>query len=117
MGERGPQTRGPREIADFVGWEMQGREMGCMGAEDPSAIRNHSSTYVIRVGGVLDARWTHWFEGLTLSAGHTETTIAGPVRDLAELHALLTRIHDLGLALLELRRVGEDHATDRRRSR
>src|SRR5262249_13763116 len=61
MGERGPQTGGPREIADFVGWEMQGREipgspgnrgggvrifwggMGCMGAEDPSAIRNQSS--------------------------------------------------------------------------
>src|SRR5215510_15012421 len=61
MGERGPQTRGPREIEDFVGWEMQGREipgspgnrgggvrifwggMGCMGAEDPSAIRNQSS--------------------------------------------------------------------------
>src|SRR5262249_6528580 len=29
MGERGPQK--------------QGREMGCMGAEDPSAIRTHSS--------------------------------------------------------------------------
>jgi len=43
MGERGPQTRGPREIADFVGWEMLGREMGCLGAEDPSAIRNQSS--------------------------------------------------------------------------
>src|SRR5215472_7081631 len=43
MGERGPQTRGPREIEDFVGWEMQGREMGCMGAEDPLAIRNQSS--------------------------------------------------------------------------
>src|SRR5690348_3255225 len=56
MGERGPQTRGPRAIGDFVGWEMQGREipgspgnrgggvrifwggMGCMGAEDPSTF-------------------------------------------------------------------------------
>ncbi|HKF16586.1 MAG TPA: nucleotidyltransferase family protein [Candidatus Dormibacteraeota bacterium] len=26
-----------------MGWEMQGREMGCMGAEDPSPIRNQSS--------------------------------------------------------------------------
>src|SRR5215472_8347418 len=43
MGERGPQTRGPREIEDFVGWEMQGREMGCMGDEGPSTIRNRSS--------------------------------------------------------------------------
>ena len=30
MGERGPQK--------------QGREMGCMGAEDPSTIRNQSSS-------------------------------------------------------------------------
>ncbi len=49
MGERGPQTRGPREIEDFVGWEMQGREMGCLGAEDPSAIRNQSSGGMTRL--------------------------------------------------------------------
>jgi len=71
---------------------------------------------VIRVRGVLDARWTHWFNGLTISAGDAETTIAGPIRYLAELHGLLTRIHDLGLTLLELRRVGVDPATDARRS-
>ena len=88
-----------------------------MSAKDPDGPSGRTSRYVIRVGGVLDARWTHWFEGLTLSAGDNETTIAGPIRDLSELHALLTRIHDLGLSLLEVRRVGEDHATDRRRSR
>lgn len=71
---------------------------------------------MIRVGGVLDAHWIHWFEELSLSAGDTETTIAGPIRDLAELRGLLTRIHDLGLTALEVRRVVEDNATDRRRS-
>src|SRR5437762_13341364 len=49
MGERGPQTRGPHEIAvvggaDFVGWEMPGRQMGRMGAEDPSVIWHQSSS-------------------------------------------------------------------------
>ena len=39
MGERGLQTRGPREIGDFVGWEMLGREMGRMGAEDLPTYR------------------------------------------------------------------------------
>ena len=72
---------------------------------------------MIRVKGMLDARWDHWFEGLTLSTDHAETTIAGQIRDLAELHGLLTRIHDLGLTLLEVRRVGDDNGTDRRRSR
>src|SRR5438309_4605001 len=43
MRERGAQTRGPHEIAvgggaDFVGWEMPGRQMGCMGAEGPSTF-------------------------------------------------------------------------------
>jgi hypothetical protein len=28
MGERGPQTRGPREIEDFVGWEMPDHDLG-----------------------------------------------------------------------------------------
>jgi hypothetical protein len=40
MRDRGPQTRGPHEIAvvggaDFVGWEMLTRQMGRLGAEDP----------------------------------------------------------------------------------
>ena len=35
MRDRGPQTRGPREIEDFVGWEMPSREMVCMGAKAP----------------------------------------------------------------------------------
>ena len=73
--------------------------------------------YLIRVKGVLDARWDNSFEGLTLSTDHAETTIAGPITDLAELHGLPTRIHDLGLTLLEVRRVEEDQTAQRRRSR
>ena len=72
---------------------------------------------MIRVKGVLDARWDHWFEGLTLSTDDAQTTIAGSIRDLAELHGLLTRIHDLGLTLLEVRRVEDDHTAHKRRSR
>jgi len=67
---------------------------------------------VIRVRGALDAHWARWFDGLTLSAGGAEATISGPITDLAELHGLLTKIHDLGLTLLEVRRVVEDHAAE-----
>jgi len=71
-----------------------------------------AGSYVIRVRGALDAHWARWFDGLTLSAGGAEATISGPITDLAELHGLLTKIHDLGLTLLEVRRVVEDHAAE-----
>ena len=47
-----------------------------------------TATYVIRVQGLLDARWASWFDGLAVSTTRSETTIAGPVRDLSQLHGL-----------------------------
>ena len=65
--------------------------------------------YELRVQGVLDARWSAWFEGLQLSSDQAgQTIIAGPVTDQAALHGLLTKIRDLGLELLEVRRIGPD---------
>jgi hypothetical protein len=61
--------------------------------------------YEIRVNGVLDCRWSAWFDDLQIAsdeAGHT--TIEGPVADQAALHGLLGKIRDLGLELLEVRR-------------
>jgi hypothetical protein len=66
--------------------------------------------YEILVQGVLDARWSAWFDGLHLSSdpsGET-TTIAGPVTDQAALHGLLAKVHDLGLPLLAVRRIKPD---------
>ncbi len=74
-----------------------------------------AARYLVRVEGVLDARWAAWFDGLTLSTSDAETTISGPVRDLAELHGLLTKVHHLGLTLLEVRRLPEGTGTHRRR--
>ena len=60
--------------------------------------------YEITVQGVLDPRWSAWFDGLRLSSdADGRTTISGPVADQAALHGLLTRIRDLGLTLLEVR--------------
>ena len=66
--------------------------------------------YEIRVEGVLDIGWSAWFDGLDVSgdAGGGTTTIAGPVRDQAALHGLLSKIRDLGLPLLAVRRIGPD---------
>jgi hypothetical protein len=65
--------------------------------------------YEIRVHGVLDPRWSCWFEGLELSSDESgQTLIAGPVADQATLHGLLAKIRDLALPLLSVRRVDPD---------
>jgi hypothetical protein len=64
--------------------------------------------YVIRVKGVLDGRWSAWFDGLEVSSDGQDTTIAGPVTDQAALHGLLTKVRDLGLELLDVRRAKPD---------
>ena len=59
--------------------------------------------------GVLDRHWSGWFEGLTVSSDERgQTTIAGTVADQAALHGLLTKVRDLGLPLLSVRRLDQD---------
>lgn len=62
--------------------------------------------YEIHVEGILDQRWSNWFEEMTItSQPGGETIIAGPVADQAALHGLLTKIRDLNLPLISLRRL------------
>jgi hypothetical protein len=64
-----------------------------------------SATYEIVVEGHLDARWARWFEGMRLTHREDGTTrLHGPVADQAALHARLTRIRDMGVTLLSVRR-------------
>ena len=63
-----------------------------------------SARYEIRVEGVLDQRWTAWFEGLEIGSDDSQTVISGPVADQAALHGLLNRVCDLGLVLISVRR-------------
>ena len=61
--------------------------------------------YEIRVKGVLDSRWSAWFDGLQVGSDDRDvTTIAGEVRDQAALHGLLAKVRDLGLELLAVDR-------------
>jgi hypothetical protein len=65
--------------------------------------------YEIRVGAVLDGRWSAWFEGLRVTSdGRDQSVIAGPVVDQAALHGLLAKVRDLGLPLISVRRIGPD---------
>ena len=61
--------------------------------------------YEIRVAGVLDGRWAAWFDGLRISVEGEETIIRGLVADQPALHGLLTKVRDLGLCLISVRRL------------
>ena len=61
--------------------------------------------YVIRVNGVLDSRWAAWFDGLQVIGEGEETVISGLLADQPALHGLLTKIRDLGLCLISVRRL------------
>jgi hypothetical protein len=68
------------------------------------------SRYEIRIDGILDHRWSAWFEGLTVTGDESgcQTIIAGPTVDQAALHGVLAKIRDLGLPLLSVRQIGPE---------
>jgi hypothetical protein len=60
------------------------------------------TTYLIRVRGNLDSSWSDWFNGFTITGMEGETILEGTVPDQAALHGVLTKINDLGLALISV---------------
>jgi hypothetical protein len=67
--------------------------------------------YEIRVEGVLGSRWSDWFEGLRVSIDATgQSSICGVIADQAALHGLLAKVRDLGLVLVEVRRIDLDRS-------
>jgi hypothetical protein len=64
--------------------------------------------YEIRVDGVLDSGWATWFEGLEITSDDNQTVLRGPVADQAALHGVLTKVRDLGLCLISVRRMEPD---------
>ena len=66
--------------------------------------------YEIRVAGVLDSRWVAWFDGLQVSGQGEETVIRGLLADQPALHGVLTKVRDLGLCLISVRRLDTGHA-------
>jgi hypothetical protein len=68
-----------------------------------------SNRYEIRLQGHLAARWSAWFDGLTVTNEPDGTTvISGPVADQAALHGLLQKARDVGMPLLSVTSVNPD---------
>jgi hypothetical protein len=68
---------------------------------DEMAARSYEIRIEGRVGEALQAA----FEGLTVSINPVETVLHGELLDQAALHGLLTRIQELGLEVVEVRRL------------
>ncbi len=62
-------------------------------------------TYEIRIEGLVDGRWTEWFDGMTITHESSETILIGELQDQSALHGVLDRIRDLGLNLISVRRI------------
>jgi hypothetical protein len=64
------------------------------------------STYAIYVKGILDQRWSDWFDGFSISyPAEDETLLTGEVIDQAALHGLLATLRDLNLPILAVQKV------------
>jgi hypothetical protein len=57
----------------------------------------------IHVKGMIDEQRSDWFEGLSvIHEGTNETVLYGQVVDQTALFGLLTKVRDLGLALVSV---------------
>ena len=75
--------------------------------------QDSSVPYEICLQGHLDARWSDWFDGLTIALeDNGNTCLTGPIADQAALHGLLAKIRDLGLPLISLTRVSSLQETE-----
>ena len=75
-----------------------------------TAGQHEPCSYEIRLQGRLDARWSTWFDSMTLTTetdtrDGTLTVLSGPVVDQAALHGLIARLRDVGLPLISVTRV------------
>jgi hypothetical protein len=68
--------------------------------------------YRVEVAGRLDGKYTEWFYSLNIETraeddGSVTTVLTGLIQDQAVLYGLISRLRDLGLLLLSVRRIGE----------
>ena len=69
-------------------------------------MRSRKQFYQIRIEGYVNLDWSASFDEVTVQ--HTEdgqTVLTGALPDQTALHGVLMRIRDLGLSLMEIKRI------------
>ncbi len=65
--------------------------------------------YQVRVRGHLDAGWTDWLGGLSITAEPDGSTLlAGSLPDQAALYSVLNKLYSLNLQLLSIQFVSDE---------
>jgi hypothetical protein len=71
----------------------------------PEAVHQ---VYQIKIEGILDPRWSSWFDGMTVlqeSENPGITTVTGSVADQAALRGILNKLWDLNLTVISVSRL------------
>ena len=61
--------------------------------------------FEIRIEGLVTLDWSSYFENLTTQHTECQTILTGELPDHTALHGVLMRIRDLGLSLVEVKRI------------
>ena len=75
--------------------------------------------YQIEVQGKLDESWASWLDGMTIARtnvydGAPVVVLTGPVADQAALRGILSRLWDLNLTVVGLRRIDSPEEAERK---
>lgn len=62
-------------------------------------------TYEIVISAELEYDWSEWFDGFEVETTGQTTLLRGKVADQAGLHGVLAQLRDLGIPILEVRRL------------
>ncbi|HZA26125.1 MAG TPA: hypothetical protein VE915_00545 [Actinomycetota bacterium] len=68
--------------------------------------------YELRLDGVLDERWSEWFEGMEISNDGRETVLTGTLTDQPVLHGVLEKCRNLGLSVISVGRLPLEERSD-----
>ena len=71
--------------------------------------KDKTEIYVIKIQGHLDAQWSEWFYGMSITHERAgATTLCGPLPDQTVLHSVLDRIRDMNLLLISVNQINPD---------
>ena len=69
-------------------------------------MRSEKQFYQIRIEGHVNLDWSDSFDEVTVSQTEAgQTVLSGALPDQTALHGVLMRIRDLGLSLVEVKRI------------